>query len=259
MLQADVHTLTCGYTHLLAYLLACGYTHLLAGLHMIMHPPVGRAGTGRTNPREVAECWPVTLSVTCCHSPPTSSPSSSPFTLLHHYPPLAPPPTANHHPWEGSTTPTSVSAAPSFNAIPADFPQRKISGTKLGSAVKKDILKHSLAASKSRSAKDPHLEVNLLGKALADDGLAIACDGLRQALSQGSVRLDELNLAENKLTLNGLRILTPIVRLASKDLKDLDLRANEFVIVTQEDADNWEGFLESFGDVSGLPYSSRSS
>jgi hypothetical protein len=79
--------------------------------------------------------------------------------------------------------------------------------------------------------------------------LEIACDGLRQALDSGSIHLDELHLAENKITLNGLKFLGDVVQRASRDLKDLDLRANDLQIVTQEDAEHWESFLKSFKEV----------
>jgi hypothetical protein len=39
------------------------------------------------------------------------------------------------------------------------------------------------------------------------------------------------------------------VRRASCDLKDLDLRANELEVVTQQDAEHWESFLKSFQEV----------
>lgn len=72
---------------------------------------------------------------------------------------------------------------------------------------------------------------------------------MRQGLTSGSLRLDELHLAENKITSRGLKFLGDVTKLASADLKDLDLRANKLAIVTQEDAENWEHFLESFRDV----------
>ncbi|KAA8911053.1 hypothetical protein FN846DRAFT_904642 [Sphaerosporella brunnea] len=132
-----------------------------------------------------------------------------------------------------------------------NYTNRKISGEKLGAVVKKDVLKHSVAATppKARAPKDPHLEVNLQGKDLGDDGLEIACEGLVQALASDSVRLDELHLAENNITLNGLKFLGNVIKQASKDLKDLDLRANKLAIVTQADAEHWEQFLRSFKQV----------
>ena len=130
-----------------------------------------------------------------------------------------------------------------------DCLQRKISGDKLGSVVKKDILRHSQSLSKPRSTKDPYLEINLQGKELSNEGFQLVCEGLREAYGTGSMQLDELHLAENKITMKGLKALCEIIRLASKDLKDLDLRANALAVSSQVEADIWEQFLESFQDV----------
>lgn len=97
--------------------------------------------------------------------------------------------------------------------------------------------------------KDPHIELNLQGKSLCDEGLELACEGLTKTLDSGSAKLDELNLSENKLTLAGLKHLTTVVKLASRDLKDLDLRCNDIRICTDEDAEIWEVFLTGFRDV----------
>lgn len=130
--------------------------------------------------------------------------------------------------------------------------QRKIGGEKLGNAVKKDVLKHNPQpnGSKARAHRDPHLDVYLQGRELGDVGLRIACDGFVQALSSGSIRLDELHLAENGITMRGLKALCEVIRLASNDIKDLDLRANNLAVVTQEDVDDWEQFLRAFREVS---------
>lgn len=105
------------------------------------------------------------------------------------------------------------------------------------------------AAKSSRVPKDPHIELNLQGKSLCDGGLELACEGLTKTLESGCAKLDELNLSENKLTLVGLRYLAEVIKLASKDLKDLDLRCNDIQIFTDEDAEIWEGFLTGFRDV----------
>lgn len=106
------------------------------------------------------------------------------------------------------------------------------------------------AAKPTRYLKDPHIELNLQGKSLCDEGLELACEGLTKTLESGCAKLDELNLSENKLTLAGLRYLTTVIKLASRDLKDLDLRCNDIRICTDEAAEIWESFLTGFRDVS---------
>lgn len=115
------------------------------------------------------------------------------------------------------------------------------------------MIKHSQSASKSRAAKDPHLEVCLKGKLLGDEGLEIACDGFRQALSSGGVKLNELNLAENALTVHGLKALGTVIQMAAGDLKDLDLSGNKLKVATVEEQQIWEEFLLSFRTVLPRP------
>ncbi|KAI5777507.1 hypothetical protein EDC01DRAFT_732399 [Geopyxis carbonaria] len=130
-----------------------------------------------------------------------------------------------------------------------NYINRKTSGSKLGATVQKDVIKHSQMAAKARSAKDPHLDVILQGKALGDDGLQIACEGFLQALSSGFLNLGELDLSSNELTVAGLKYLGPVIRAAAKDIKDLDLRGNELMVSTDAEETIWEQFLESFRDV----------
>lgn len=134
-----------------------------------------------------------------------------------------------------------------------NYTNRRISGEKLGNAVKRDVLKCIAQATKpSRALKDPHLELNLQGKHLCDGGLKLACEGLTTTLESGYAKLDELNLSENKLTLIGLSHLTRVIKLASRDLKDLDLSCNEIRVITDGDAEIWETFLMGFRDTCTL-------
>ncbi|KAI5841549.1 hypothetical protein DFP73DRAFT_633327 [Morchella snyderi] len=134
-----------------------------------------------------------------------------------------------------------------------NYTNRRISGEKLGNAVKRDILKCITQSTKpGRALKDPHLELNLQGKHLCDGGLKLACEGLAVTLEAGCSKLDELNLSENKITLIGLSHLTRVVKLAAKDLKDLDLSRNIIQILTEEDEEIWENFLMGFRDVCTL-------
>lgn len=59
-------------------------------------------------------------------------------------------------------------------------------------------------------------------------------------------RLEELCLRGNGLGISSLRALTPIIRLACNDFRDLDLSGNDFSVNTEDDVAIWEGFLKSF-------------
>ena len=84
---------------------------------------------------------------------------------------------------------------------------------------------------------------------MGDEGLDIACEGFQQALSPGVLKLDELNLSENGLTVRSLRALGRVVQVAAKDLKGLDLSGNAIKVDSEEEQGIWEGFLRSFREV----------
>lgn len=136
--------------------------------------------------------------------------------------------------------------------------QRKSGGTKLGQTIHKDILKSVNAALKSpkslksRSPKDPRLEIYAEGKELGDDGLEIICNACVQVLAPGTAKLDELNLAKNQITIDGLRCLTPVIRFALNDIRDLDLRGNHIAVCSPEAEKIWEEFLSALSGVSRI-------
>lgn len=66
------------------------------------------------------------------------------------------------------------------------------------------------------------------------------------------VRLEELNLGDNKLDARCLRMLGRIVASASNNLRDLDLSNNKISITTDIEAAAWESFLSSFSDCCRL-------
>ena len=59
-------------------------------------------------------------------------------------------------------------------------------------------------------------------------------------------RLEELYLSGNSLTTKSLPLLARIIRLASYDLKELNLSENCITATTNEELQDWEKFLESF-------------
>ena len=86
---------------------------------------------------------------------------------------------------------------------------------------------------------------------MTDEGFAEVASALVLSLNydgdQGRVvRLEELCLTDNRLSATSLQALSPIVKLASNDLRDLDLSGNNIVIETEPEVVIWEDFLTSF-------------
>lgn len=86
---------------------------------------------------------------------------------------------------------------------------------------------------------------------MTDEGFAEVASALVESLSydgeQGSViRLEELCLTNNRLSATSLQALSPIIRLARSDLRDLDLSQNNIMINTEAEVALWEDFLTSF-------------
>lgn len=86
---------------------------------------------------------------------------------------------------------------------------------------------------------------------MTDEGFAGVASALVESLNydgnQGKVvRLEELCLTNNRLSATSLQALSPIIRLASNDLRDLDLSGNKFTINTEAEVAIWEDFLAAF-------------
>ena len=86
---------------------------------------------------------------------------------------------------------------------------------------------------------------------MTDEGFAEVASALVESLKydgdQGRVvRLEELCLTNNRLSAMSLQALSRIIRLASNDLRDLDLSENNITINTEAEAAIWEDFLTSF-------------
>jgi hypothetical protein len=76
--------------------------------------------------------------------------------------------------------------------------------------------------------------------------------GLKNAIQDTSLFLEELNLSDNQLTATSLRSLASVISLSSGHLKDLDLSDNQICLRTDEDAEAWEMFVKSFGSCRGM-------
>lgn len=151
-----------------------------------------------------------------------------------------------------------------------DYTNRNSSGAKLGDSVGKalikeakkiesDAQKHSSGrrstsgtghSSESKDVSSHKIDLKAPSKQLGNEGIFALADGLEAALSSRSgdvcLQLEDLNLADNGLTTHSLARLAPIILLARYDLKTLNLSDNAIVIETDEEAHDWEVFLQAF-------------
>lgn len=107
--------------------------------------------------------------------------------------------------------------------------------------------------------RDPVVEIDITGKELTDDGLNQFIDVLIECIKfeikevrEGKVhtsrivRVAELHLQGNQLTVESLAKLAEVVALSIDDLRELDLSKNQLHIETAEDVEKWEAFLGNF-------------
>ncbi|PKY00801.1 leucine rich repeat protein [Aspergillus campestris IBT 28561] len=136
-----------------------------------------------------------------------------------------------------------------------NYSSRRISGIKAGKTISKDLKKRipSRPGSRSTAARDPHLEIDATGRDLEDAGLAefigdlIRCiEYKEEGHADGVVKVTELRLRGNKLTVRALENLTEVVKLSAADLRELDLSQNDIRVESAEDKRVWGKFLEAF-------------
>jgi len=101
------------------------------------------------------------------------------------------------------------------------------------------------------AVRDPIVEIDVSGKELGDEGLDELAGALLESIRYNGpegkvVRLEELCLKDNQLSVASLASLTPVISLARHELRDLDLSGNKITITTKSDASAWENFLNSF-------------
>jgi Ran GTPase-activating protein (RanGAP) involved in mRNA processing and transport len=118
--------------------------------------------------------------------------------------------------------------------------------------------------------RDPAIDLDVSGKELDDKAIAEVARALESVLKANHkdgiiARLDEICLAGNSLTTRSLTLLSPVIRLAAGELKDLDLSKNNISVETEVEVSAWEEFLSSFAgsktlrriDLSGNPLSTK--
>ncbi|KAF3490529.1 leucine rich repeat protein [Arthroderma uncinatum] len=109
------------------------------------------------------------------------------------------------------------------------------------------------ASGAKSAARDPTVELDLAGKDLTDDGLSVFIDDLIECMSyrdseypQGVVRLTELCLKGNKLSVISMMRLSEIIFLGSTTLVKVDISNNGVCIVSDFERQAWGAFLRSF-------------
>nr|POE74754.1 hypothetical protein CFP56_37285 [Quercus suber] len=149
-----------------------------------------------------------------------------------------------------------------------DYTNRSSTGSKLGQivghALEKEAVKLQKAADKeaeklrkqsggsSTTTCDDVVHLHVVDlqapdKDLGDEGLRALADGLETALRSGTrLAIEDLNLSGNTLTTASLQRLAPIIKLARHDLKTLNLSNNKIKVDTNEEAEQWEEFMQSF-------------
>ncbi|KAL9122230.1 MAG: hypothetical protein Q9187_001211 [Circinaria calcarea] len=133
-----------------------------------------------------------------------------------------------------------------------NYTNRKIEGLKLGQVVAKDLLKRIPPAAGHKAAlRDPCVELDVSGKMLTDNGFNEVAQALSTTIEFAGehgevIKLEEICLRDNQLTVKSLVPLAKVIALAAYDLRDLDLSDNLISITTKEEAEAWELFLQSF-------------
>ncbi|KAM5455463.1 hypothetical protein McanCB49686_003721 [Microsporum canis] len=105
----------------------------------------------------------------------------------------------------------------------------------------------------NHAAEDPTVELDLTGKGLTDDGLSVFIDDLIQCMSyrdedhpQGTVRLTELCLKANNLTVMSMMRLSEVIFLGSTTLTKVDVSNNSIRVTNEYERRSLSSFLNAF-------------
>ncbi|PGG99069.1 hypothetical protein AJ79_08703 [Helicocarpus griseus UAMH5409] len=138
--------------------------------------------------------------------------------------------------------------------VKLNYTGRKVQGVKAGQAVSKDLKKRIPPGSGARAAaRDPHVEIDLTGKELTDEGFAAFVDDLIKCIQyrdeehpNGTVQLTELVLKGNALTVASMEKLGQVVALSIGSLAQLDISNNDISVASRSQRNDWQSFLECF-------------
>ncbi|KAH8701661.1 hypothetical protein BGW36DRAFT_423964 [Talaromyces proteolyticus] len=129
------------------------------------------------------------------------------------------------------------------------IPGKTVTGVDAGRNMK-SILNNRFRGSKVRG--DRVLDFDMANRQLTDKGFLEFIKDLQNVIkgedkdSPGVVKLQELHLQGNKLTVRFLSMLGYVIALSCRDLKEIDLSNNEIRIVYSQEMRIWEDFLKCF-------------
>ncbi|KAK6429088.1 hypothetical protein LTR95_014764 [Oleoguttula sp. CCFEE 5521] len=143
-----------------------------------------------------------------------------------------------------------------------DYTNRASTGEKLGAIIAKDLSKELISVEKiaGRNAlrkatfqmlddtpPSYALDLKAPSKELGDEGVAHIATALVYVLKTSpSMMLEDLNLANNKLTTASLARLAPAIQLARYELKTFVISGNDIKITTDQQAAEFQSFLKAF-------------
>jgi hypothetical protein len=103
------------------------------------------------------------------------------------------------------------------------------------------------------AARDPHVEIELAGKCLRDEGFDIFANNLIEGIQYrdndhptGVIKLTELSLKDNHLTVMSMAKLAKVIALSGSTLTQLDISDNAVHVGSSSERAIWKDFLESF-------------
>ncbi|ODH47968.1 hypothetical protein GX48_05900 [Paracoccidioides brasiliensis] len=151
-----------------------------------------------------------------------------------------------------------------------NYTGRKVQGIKAGQAVSKDLKKRIPPGIGAKAAaRDPHVEIDLTGKEVTDEGFAVFVDDLINCIQyrdaehpDGIVHLTEIAIKGNALTVASMEKLGRVIALSNDSLTQVDISDNQISVTSRKERDVWQRFLESFQgcyllrkvDFSGNPF-----
>ncbi|OAL75346.1 hypothetical protein A7D00_0945 [Trichophyton violaceum] len=138
--------------------------------------------------------------------------------------------------------------------VKISFADKKAYGVRLGKFLSKELRKRIPPGINARDARpDPDVELDLAGKALTDDGLSVFIDDLVQCMSyrdkdypKGTVRLTELCLSGNNLTVMSLMKLSEVIFIGITSLTKVDISNNSIRVNNEYERRALSAFLNAF-------------